>query len=49
MLAAGDTVVVPIEPTRPTPGSIVTDIAFNTLQLKVVEPPADINGGLATK
>jgi hypothetical protein len=49
MLAAGDTSIVPTEATEPTPGSIVTEVAFETSQLKVVEPPAVILGGLAVK
>jgi hypothetical protein len=49
VLAAGDTGAVPTRPTEPTPGSMVTDVAFDTFQLKVVELPADIMGGLAVK
>jgi hypothetical protein len=49
VLVAGDTSVVPTELTEPTPGSMVTDAAFDTFQLKVVELPADIVGGLAVK
>jgi hypothetical protein len=49
MLDAGDTIVVPAEPTGPIPLSIVTDEASDTFQLKVVEPPPDITGGPAVK
>jgi hypothetical protein len=49
MLVAGDAIVVPAEPTEPTPGSIVTEVEFDTLQLSVVELPADIIGGSAVK
>jgi hypothetical protein len=49
VLVAGETEVLPDEPTAPTPLSIVTDVAFDTLQLKVVEPPRLILDGLAMK
>jgi hypothetical protein len=46
---AGKTIVVPEEANVPTLGSIVTDVAFDTFQLKVAELPAVIPGGLAVK
>jgi hypothetical protein len=49
VLVAGDTGAVPAEATEPTPGSIVTDVAFDTFQPNVEEPPVAIIGGLATK
>ena len=49
MVASGETKVVPEEAKVPTPGSIVTDVAFDTFQLKVDELPAVILGGLAVK
>jgi hypothetical protein len=49
VVAAGETDVVPDEPTAPTPWSIVTDVAFDTFQLKVAELPAVILDGLAVK
>jgi hypothetical protein len=41
--------VFPEEPTGPTPLSIVTDVAFETFQLKLVEPPTVMLDGLAMK
>jgi hypothetical protein len=49
VVAAGKTIVFPEEAKVPNPGSIVTDVAFDTLQLKVVEPPRLIVDGLAMK
>jgi hypothetical protein len=49
VVAPGKTIVLPEEPTVPTPWSIVTDVAFDTLQLKVVELPRLILDGLAMK
>jgi hypothetical protein len=49
VLVAGQTDVLPERPTAPTPWSILTDVAFDTFQLKVVELPAYIEDGLAVK
>jgi hypothetical protein len=49
VLADGKTMVLPEEPTTPTPLSIVIDVAFDTFQLKPDEPPRDILDGLAVK
>jgi hypothetical protein len=49
VVAAGKTIVLPEEAKVPKPGSIVTDVALDTFQLKVAEPPAVILGGLAVK
>jgi hypothetical protein len=49
VLDAGDTEILPEESTVPIPGSMVTEVAFDTFQLRVVELPADILGGLAIK
>ena len=40
---------VPTRPMLPIPGSIITEVALETLQLRVVVPPALIIGGLALK
>ena len=44
---AGDTEVLPEIPTVPTAGLILTDVASDTSQLKIVELPAVIAGGVA--
>jgi hypothetical protein len=49
VVTAGKTMLLPAEPTAPTPWSMVTDVAFDTLQLKVVELPRLIVDGLAMK
>jgi hypothetical protein len=49
VVAAGKTIVFPEEAKVPTPWSIVTDVAFGTLQLKVAELPTVILGGLTVK
>jgi hypothetical protein len=49
VVTAGKTMLLPEEPTAPTPLSMVTDVAFDTLQPKVVEPPRLILDGLAMK
>jgi hypothetical protein len=49
VVAAGKTIVSPEEAKVPNPGSIVTDVAFDTFQLKVAELPAVIPGGLTVK
>jgi hypothetical protein len=49
VVAPGKTMLLPEEPTTPTPWSIVTDVAFDTLQLNVLEPPRLILDGLAMK
>jgi hypothetical protein len=49
VVTAGKTMLLPEEPTAPTPLSMVTDVAFDTLQLKVAEPPRLILDGLAVK
>jgi hypothetical protein len=49
VVTAGKTTALPEEPTAPTPLSIVTDVAFDTFQLKVAEPPRLILDGLAVK
>jgi hypothetical protein len=49
VLVDGETDTLPERPTTPTPWSIVTDVAFDTLQLNIVESPAYILEGLAVK
>jgi hypothetical protein len=49
VVTAGKTMLLPEEPPAPTPLSMVTDVAFDTLQLKVAEPPRLILDGLAVK
>jgi hypothetical protein len=49
VVAPGKTMLLPEEPTAPTPLSIVTDVAFDTFQLKMLEPPRLILDGLAMK
>jgi hypothetical protein len=49
VVAPGKTTLLPEEPTTPTPLSMVNDVAFNTLQLKVAELPRLILDGLAMK
>jgi hypothetical protein len=49
VLAAGQTDVLPEEPTAPTPWSIFTEVAFDTFQLKVVGLPEYMEDGLAMK
>jgi hypothetical protein len=49
VVAAGETSVVPEEAKVPNPGLIATDVAFDTLQLKVAELPTVMPGGLAVK
>jgi hypothetical protein len=49
VVAVGKTIVLPEEPTTPTPLSIVTAVVFDTFQLKLVEPPRLISDGLAMK
>jgi hypothetical protein len=49
VVVAGETNVVPEEAKVPTPWSIVTDVAFDTFQLKVANSPTVILGGLAAK
>jgi hypothetical protein len=46
---AGETIVVPKEVKIPETRSIVTDVAFDTYQLKEDELPAVMLGGLASK
>jgi hypothetical protein len=45
----GKTIVVPEEAKVPTPGLIVTEVAFDTFQLKVAGLPTVIPEGLAVK
>jgi hypothetical protein len=49
VVAPGKTMLLPEEPTAPTPLSIITDVAFDTFQLKMLEPPRLILDGLAMK
>jgi hypothetical protein len=49
VLDAGKTVVLPEEAKVPIPWSIVTDVAPDTLQLRVIELPAVMVFGLAKK
>jgi hypothetical protein len=49
VLVAGETVTLPVEPTAPMPLSIVIDVALDTLQVRVVEPPNMILVELAVK
>jgi len=46
---AGETVVLPESPTLPIPPLIVTDVAPDTLQLNVDDPPGDMVPGFAAK
>ena len=41
--------MLPVADTLPISGAIITDVAFLTLQLKVVELPADTDSGEALK
>ena len=41
--------VLPEEPTVPTPWLIDTEVAFETFQLKLLEPPTVMLDGLAMK
>jgi hypothetical protein len=45
----GETVVLPELVRLPNPWSMVTDVAFDTLQLRVDEPPAEMVAGAALK
>jgi len=45
----GDTVVLPVEATVPTAGSILIDVAPITPQINVDEPPVLIVEGIAPK
>lgn len=47
MVVAGDTVVLPAAATVPMPLSIEIDVAFDTFQLMVADPPGDIVPGAA--
>ena len=49
VVALGKTIVLPEAPTAPTPWSMVTDVAFDTFQLKVTELPRTMLEGLAVK
>jgi hypothetical protein len=49
VLVVGQTGTLPERPTTPTPLLILTDVAFDTLQLNIVESPAYILEGLAVK
>lgn len=49
VVTPGKTIELPEEPTVPTPLSMVIDVAFDTLQLKVDELPAVMLVGLAVK
>ena len=47
MVLVGDTEALPELPTAPTIGLICIDIALDTSQLKYVELPACVTGGVA--
>jgi hypothetical protein len=49
VLPAGETTVLPLGPKVPTAGSMVTEVAFVTLQVSVAEPPRVMLVGLALK
>jgi hypothetical protein len=49
VVTEGVTVALSEEVNLPTPLSILTDVAFDTSQVSVLELPADILGGLETK
>ena len=49
MVAAGETKVLPVEPTPPTPWFILTAAALETLHVSVEEPPGVILPGVALK
>jgi hypothetical protein len=49
VVATGETNAFPEEAKVPTPGSIVTDVAFDTFQLKAANSPTIILDGLAVK
>jgi hypothetical protein len=49
VLAKGETDMLPERGTTPTPLSILTDVAFDTLQLKIAESPAYMVDGLAVR
>ena len=49
MVAPGETIFVPTELTGIDPGSRTTEIAPDTFQLNVVEPPTNMLGGDAEK
>jgi len=49
VVAVGNTMMFPEEPTGPTPLSIITEVAFDTFQLKLLEPPRLTLDGLAVK
>jgi len=46
---AGITVTLPVRPTTPTPGLMLTEVAPYTSQLSAAEPPGETMGGLAVK
>jgi hypothetical protein len=49
VVTAGDTLVLSLEATVPTPGVMVTVVALETLQVRVELPPWLIVGGMAEK
>ena len=49
VVAVGETIVLPEEATLPTPWSMDTDVAFDTTQLRVAEPPGEMVDGLEPK
>ena len=49
MVAVGDTLFVPLGATEPMPWSMVTVLAPVTVQLKVVDWPAEILAGFTSK
>jgi len=49
VVADGETIVLPEEGRLPSPWSMDTDVASNTLQPRVDEPPAEMVGGAALK
>jgi hypothetical protein len=49
MVAVGDTLFVPLGATAPIPWSIVTVLAPVTVQLNVVDWPAEILAGFTSK
>ena len=47
VVAVGNTMMFPEEPTGTTPLSIITEVAFDTFQFKLLEMPTLMLDGLA--